>query len=176
MQRQMGQFDTALASFEQAGNADPKSVPAFLNQALICDALGKKKESIDSYNKVLAIDPDNALALNNLAFMTADTGSNLDQAMTWAERAKKRSPDNADVSDTLGYVYYRKNLNSEALRIFRQISQDHPQNSTFHLHLAMALLKQGDKQAARDEATKAMQSAATPDEKNKISSFVSQIG
>jgi tetratricopeptide (TPR) repeat protein len=176
MQRQMGQFDTALASFEQAGNADPKSIAAFLNQALICDALGKKKESIDSYNKVLAIDPDNALALNNLAFMTADSGANLDQAMTWAERAKKRSPDNADVSDTLGYVYFRKNLNSEALRIFRQLSQDHPQNATFHLHLAMALLKQGDKQAARDEATKAMQSAATPDEKNKITSFVSQIG
>ena len=90
MQRQMGQFDTALASFEQAGNADPKSVAAFLNQALICDALGKKKKSIDSYNKVLAVDPDNALALNNLAFMTADSGANLDQAMTWAERAKKR--------------------------------------------------------------------------------------
>ena len=68
MQRQMGQFDTALASFEQAGNADPKNVSAFLNQALICDALGKKKEAADSYNKVLAIDPDNALALNNLAY------------------------------------------------------------------------------------------------------------
>ncbi len=176
MQRQMGQFDTALASFEQAGNADPKNVSAFLNQALICDALGKRKEAIDSYNKVLAIDPDNALALNNLAFMTADTGTNLDQAMTWAERAKKRSPDNADISDTLGYVYFRKNLNGEALRIFRQLSQDHPQNSTFHLHLAMALAKQGDKQAAKDEAAKAMQSAATPDEKNKITSFMSQIG
>jgi tetratricopeptide (TPR) repeat protein len=176
MQRQMGQFDTALASFEQAGNADPKNVSAFLNQALICDALGKKKEAADSYNKVLAIDPDNALALNNLAMATADSGSNLDQAMTWAERAKKRAPDNADISDTLGYVYFRKNLNGEALRIFRQISQDHPQNATFHLHLAMALLKQGDKQAARDEAGKAMQLAPTPEEKNKINSFVSQIG
>jgi tetratricopeptide (TPR) repeat protein len=176
MQRQLGQFDTALASFEQAGNSDPKNAAAFLNQALICDALGKKKEAVDSYNKVLAIDPDNALALNNLAFMTADAGANLDQAMTWAERAKKRAPDNADISDTLGYVYYRKNLNGEALRIFRQLSQEHPQNSMFHLHLAMALLKQGDKQAARDEAGKAMQSAATPDQKNKVNSFVSQIG
>jgi tetratricopeptide (TPR) repeat protein len=176
MQRQLGQFDTSLASFEQAGDADPKNVSAFLNQALICDALGKKKEGIESYNKVLAIDPDNALALNNLAMMTAEGGANLDQAMTWAERAKKRAPDNADISDTLGYVYFRKNLNGEALRIFRQISQDHPQNPTFHLHLAMALLKEGDKKAARDEAGKALQLAPTADEKNKINSFVSQIG
>jgi tetratricopeptide (TPR) repeat protein len=175
MQRQLGQYDTALASFEQAGIADPKSVSAFLNQALICDALGKKKDATESYNKVLAIDPDNPLALNNLAFMTADSGANLDQAMTWAERAKKRAPSNPDISDTLGYVYYRKNLNSEALRIFRQLSQDHPQSSMFHFHLAMALVKQGDKQGGRDEASKALQSAATPAEKDKINTFVSQI-
>jgi tetratricopeptide (TPR) repeat protein len=176
MQRQMGQYDAALASFEQAGNADPKSTQAFLNQALICDALDKKKEANDSYNKVLAIDPDNALALNNLAYMQADAGTNLDQAMTYAERAKKRAPENPDVSDTLGYVYYRKNLNGEAVRIFRQLSQDHPQHALYRLHLAMALLQQGDKQAARDEAAKALQSAGTPDEKNKINSFVSKIG
>jgi len=176
MQRQLGQYDAALASFEQAGNADPKNTAAFLNQALICDALGKKKEAMDSYSKVLAIDPDNPMALNNLAFMTADEGSNLDQAMTWAERAKKHAPDNPDVSDTLGYVYYRKNLNSEALRIFRQLSQDHPQSAIFHLHLAMALFKQGDKEKARTEAEKAVQTAATPDEKTKATSFKSQIG
>ena len=178
MQRQLLQYDTALASFEQAGNADPKNVAAFLNQALVCEALGRKKEATDAYNKVLSIDPDNALVLNNLAFMVADSGSgaNLDQALTYAERAKKRAPESPDVSDTLGFVYYKKDLNSEALRIFRQLAQDHPQNSTFRLHLAMALLKSGDKQGAKDEATKALQSAATPDEKNRVTSFVSQIG
>ncbi len=133
MQRQLLQYDTALASFEQAGNADPKNVAAFLNQALVCEALGRKKEATDAYNKVLSIDPDNALVLNNLAYMTADSGasSNLDQALTYAERAKKRAPDSADVSDTLGFVYYKKDLNSEALRIFRQLTTDHPQNFTF---------------------------------------------
>jgi tetratricopeptide (TPR) repeat protein len=176
MQRQLGLYDRALASFEEAGNSDPKSVEAFLNQAMICDVLKKKKEAYDDYTKVLSIDPDNALALNNLAFMTADSGGNLDQAMTYAEKAKKKAPDNADVADTLGYVYYCKNVNGEALRIFRQLAQDHPQNSTFHFHLAMALAKQGDKQSAKDEASKALQLAPSPDQKDKISSFVNKIG
>jgi len=176
MQRQLLQYDTALASFEQAGNADPKNVAAFLNQALVCEALGRKKEATDAYNRVLAIDPDNPLVLNNLAYMTADTGNNLDQALTYAERAKKRAPDSPDVSDTLGFVYYKKDLNSEALRIFRQLAQEHPQSSTFHLHLAMALLKQGDKQGSKDEANKALQSATSPEEKNRVTAFVSQIG
>jgi tetratricopeptide (TPR) repeat protein len=175
MQRQLGQFDAALASFEQAGSADSKNAEAFLNRAMLFEALGKKTEAHDAYNKVLALQPENALALNNLAYLNADSGTNLDQAMTFAQRAKQKAPNNPDVSDTLGYVYYQKNLNTEAVRIFRQNVQDHPQNSMFHFHLAMALLKQGDKEGAREEATKALANAV-PAQQDKIRSFVNQIG
>jgi tetratricopeptide (TPR) repeat protein len=175
MQRELGQFDAALASFEQAGNADPQNAQAFLNRAMLFEALGKKTEAHDAYNKVLALQPENALALNNLAYLNADSGKNLDQAMTFAQRAKQKAPDNPDVSDTLGYVYYQKNLNAEAVRIFRQNVQDHPQNSMFHFHLAMALLKQGDKEGARQEAAKALANAV-PAQQDKIRSFVNQIG
>ena len=175
LQRELGQTQAALGSFEQAGNADGRNSAAFLNQGLLYEALGKKKEAGDAYNRVLGIDPENALALNNLAFLNAENGDNLDQAMTLAVRAKKKVPDSPDISDTLGYVYYKRNLNTEALSIFRQVVQDNPQNPTFHFHLAMALLKQGDRQGAKDEAQKAMKNAA-PDQQGKIRSFVNQIG
>jgi tetratricopeptide (TPR) repeat protein len=176
LQRQLKQYDAALGSFEQASNASPRSTAPLLNEAMLLEALGKKTQAIDAYNKVLGVDSQNALAMNNLAFLNAETGTNLDQAMTYAERAKKQFPDNPDITDTLGYVYYQKNLNNEAVRIFRQIVQDHPQNSTFHLHLAMALLKQGDKDGARSEAEKALKNTTQPDQQSKIRSFVSQIG
>ncbi len=176
LQRQVGQNDAALASFEQASKADPHNTSAALNEAIMLEALNRKKEAVDAYNRVLGIDPENPAALNNLAFINADSGTNLDQAMTFAERAKKRAPNSPDISDTLGFVYYQKNLNAEALRIFRQVVEGSPKNPTFRLHLAMALLKQGDKQGARDEAEKAMRSASRPDDQNKIRSFVSQIG
>jgi tetratricopeptide (TPR) repeat protein len=175
LQRVLGQNEPALASFEQATNADPKSIPALVNRGMLLDALGRKKDAADIYNKILGIDPNNALALNNLAFLNADSGTNLDQAMTFAERAKKQAPKSDDVSDTLGYVYFRKNLNAAALQIFEQNVQDQPQNPTFHLHLAMALLKKGDKQGARSEAEKALKTA-TPAQQQQIQSFVNQIG
>lgn len=176
LQRQLGQYDAALASFEQAANADPHNSAAVLNQAMLLEAVGKKKEAVTAYTKVLGMDPENALALNNLAFMNAETGTNLDQAMTFAERAKKKVPNSPDISDTLGYVYFQKNLNNEALTIFRQVVQEEPQNPTFHFHLAMALRKQGDRQAARDEANKALKAASQPDEQNRIRSFLNEIG
>ena len=176
IQRALGELPAALASFEQAGKADPTSAGAFLNQGMTLEAMGKKKEASALYNKVLGMDSGNAVALNNLAFLSAESGGDLDQAMSLAERAKKQQPTSPDISDTLGYVYYRKNLNAAAVQIFRQVVQDRPNNPTFRLHLAMALLKQGDKQGARQEAEKALQDASQPDEQNKIRAFVSQIG
>ncbi len=175
LQRVLGQNEAALTSFEQGNNADPKNPAALIDRGMLLDALGRKKEAADAYNKVLGIDPNNALVLNNLAFLNADSGTNLDQAMTFAERAKKQAPKSVDISDTLGYVYYRKNLNSEALQIFQQNVQDQPQNPTFHFHLAMALLKKGDKQGAREEAEKALKNAP-PSQQQQIQSFVGQIG
>jgi tetratricopeptide (TPR) repeat protein len=154
---------------------DPKNASAILNRATLLEELGRKKEAADLYNRVLGIDPNNILALNNLAFMNADNKTNLEQAQSFAERAKQRAPNSPDISDTLGYVYYQRNLNSEALDIFRRDVQQHPENSTFHLHLAMALLKQGDKSGAREEATRALKTAP-PNQQDRIKSFVNQIG
>jgi len=176
IQRQLGEYQPALGSFEQAGSTNPHSAEAFLNQAMLLESLNRMKEATDAYNKVLGIDPENALALNNLAFINAQAGANLDQAMTFAERAKKKYPNNPDISDTLGFIYLQKNLNPEAVHMFRQVLQDEPKNAIFRLHLAMALLKQGDKQGAREEAGKALKNTSQPDEQTKIRSFVNQIG
>ncbi len=175
VQRTLNQSDAALASFEEAGKVDPKSRDAFLNEAMLLDALQRKKEAADAYNKVLNLEPDNALALNNLAYLSAESGTNLDQAQTYAERAKKKAPNSPEVSDTLGYVYLQKNLNTQAAEIFRQNVAEHPDNASFRFHLAMALLKEGDKQGAKDQASRALQ-GANPDLQNKIKNFVGQIG
>jgi tetratricopeptide (TPR) repeat protein len=175
LQRGLGQNDNALNSFDQAIAINPRSSLALLTKAMLLESLGRKKEASDNYSKVLGIDPQNTLALNNLAFLNAQAKTSLDQAMTLATRAQRQVPNSPDVSDTLGYVYYQKNLNAEALQIFRKVVQDNPQNPTFHYHLAMALLKQGDKQGARDEAEKAMKNAP-PQQQNEIRQFVGQIG
>lgn len=176
LQRQLGQSTEALASFEQASKANPKDVNALLNRGMLLETLGRGSEASDLYNRVLGIDPDNPLALNNIAFMNAEQHTNLDQAMTFAERAKKRVPNSPDISDTLGFVYLQKNLNTEALRILKQVVQENPGNPTYHFHLAMALLKQGDRSGAKEEAQKALQSSSAQDQQDKIRTFMSQIG
>ena len=106
LQRQLGQNQQALNSFEQASKINPKDTNALLSQGMLLETLGKGSQASAIYNRVLGIDPENPLALNNIAFMNAEQGTNLDQAMTFAERAKKRVPNSPDISDTLGLRLY----------------------------------------------------------------------
>ncbi len=175
MQRRLGQNQASLASFEQAQNANPKGVEGPLQRALLLDDTGQKKEAREAYLKVLGVDPENVAALNNLAYIDAEAGRDLDQALTMVEKAKKQKPESPDISDTLGYIYYQKNLNQQAIQALKTAVGGDPKNATFRLHLAMALLKTGDKAGAKSEADRAL-ALATPQEQTKIRTFMSQIG
>jgi Flp pilus assembly protein TadD len=137
--------------------------------------MGQKEKAKEAYGQTLGVDPDNVIALNNLAFLNADSSQNLDQAMTYAERAKKKMPKSANVADTLGYVYYRKNLTDDAIRQLELAVQEDPKNPSFRLHLAMALLQRGDKNGARKQAATALR-GADAGQQQKIKTFMSQIG
>jgi tetratricopeptide (TPR) repeat protein len=175
LERAMNQNDAALTSFEQAAKISPENADAYLNKAMILEAMGQKDKAKQAYSQTLGVDPDNVIALNNLAFLNADSGQNLDQAMTYAERAKKKLPKSANVADTLGYVYYRKKLTDDAIRQLEMAVQQDPKNASFRLHLAMALLQRGDKTGARKEAETALH-GADAEQQQKIKIFMSQIG
>lgn len=174
IQQALDEKDAALDSFEKASKANPGNASALVSRAGLLEAMGQKTKARDVYNQALGVDPDNVLALNNLAYISADAGENLDQAMTFAERAKKRMPKSASVSDTLGYVYYRKNLTEQAIHELQSAVDADPKNAAYRLHLAMALLKRGDKSGAKREAATALRTADT-DQQQKIHSFMNQI-
>lgn len=174
VQRMLNEKEASLASYEQASKASPGNAEALLNRAMTLEAMGQIDKARDVYNQTLGVDPDNVLALNNLAFLNAERNQDLDQAMSYAERAKKRVPNNPNISDTLGYIYFRKNLTEDAVRELQAAVKGDPKNPSYRLHLAMALLKRGDKSGARREAESALQSADTG-QQEKIRSFLNQI-
>ena len=90
-------------------------------------------------------DPNNAVVLNNLAFLLAETGGDLDDALTKAQRAKQMLPSLSEISDTLGWIYLKKNLADNAIDIFKDLVTKQPSHSTYHYHLGMAYSQKGDK-------------------------------
>ena len=89
--------------------------------------------------------------MNNLAFLVADVGANLEEALNLSQQVVKRAPQQPDFADTLGWIYLKKGTADAALGIFTNLARKHPENATYRYHLGLALLGQGDKTKARAE-------------------------
>jgi tetratricopeptide (TPR) repeat protein len=124
--------------------------------ALIVEAQGHRDDAVKRYESVLQIDEHAAVAANNLAWHYADTGTKLDAALQLAQIATGAMPDAAAVNDTLGWVYYKKNLPALAVPEFQKALKAEPNNGVFHYHLGAAYAAAGDKLKARQSLSRAI--------------------
>jgi tetratricopeptide (TPR) repeat protein len=174
-QRRTGDLTSASASFNKAKDLAPNNVVPFVELALMADSAGQKDKARPLYEQILKIQPDHPIALNNLAYMLAETGADLDQAMTMAQRAKQKLPQDSNVADTLGWIYIKKNLSDPAITIFRELIRIEPDRSTYHFHLAMALAQKGDKASAKKELEAALRKQPAKDEEQKIRELLLKV-
>jgi putative PEP-CTERM system TPR-repeat lipoprotein len=119
-------------------------------QQAIAEQLLVKKEypaAIARYRAILEINPDNAVALNNLAWLLGEAGD--PKAREYAERAYQLTPFQPNVVDTLGWSLVRTGDVARGAQLLRLASNLAPKNNEIRLHLGRALAKSGDKDAAR---------------------------
>ena len=127
---------------------------------MILETIGPADQAKAVYEQILKIDPNQAIALNNLAFRKAEEGLDLDSALTMAQKARQIQPNATAMADTLGWIYIKKNMSADAERIFKDLVKKEPANSTFHYHYGMALMQKGDKSSARRELETALKRQA----------------
>jgi Flp pilus assembly protein TadD len=128
------------------------------------------------YEQSIKVDPNNALALNNLAYLIAEGNGDLDTALTYATRAKQALPKYPEINDTLGWIYLKKNLTDNALDTFRDLVVQAPQNPVYHYHYAMALLQKGDRETARKECRSALADKPNKEQASEIQLLISKLG
>ncbi len=108
------------------------------------------------YDRALRVDPNYALAANNLAYSLAERGMNLDRALELAKMARERLPRDPRVADTLGWVYYKRGQYREALPLLQEAAKNLPDNPAVRYHLGMVHYRLGNYQEARQELLAAL--------------------
>jgi putative PEP-CTERM system TPR-repeat lipoprotein len=151
-----GRLDEARQEFENLAKRQPKLVWAHTVVATILEAQQKHMEARKWYERALEIDSSAAVAANNLAWMYASHGENLDIALQLAQTAKRQLPDHPHVNDTLGWIYYLKNLPDLAVPPLEHSVKLSPENPILHFHLGLAYTKLGDKLKARRSLEQAL--------------------
>jgi tetratricopeptide (TPR) repeat protein len=168
-------YPQAIEELKKAHELLPESTAVLNTLALLLENGGNHQEAKKAYEKSLLKDPSNPEALNNLAYLMAETGGNLDEALTLATRAKQKLPNFMEISDTIGWIYLKKNLSDSAIDIFKDLTAKVPQNATYHYHYAMALVQKGDKNAALKECKLALGAKPAKEEEQHINDLIAKI-
>jgi putative PEP-CTERM system TPR-repeat lipoprotein len=127
--------------------AHPDDVPVRLVLGQAQQDAGNLDAAIAEYERVLGAWPDNAVALNNLAWLYA--GRHDERALAMAERAHAAAPDAGEVTDTLGWLLVQRGDIRRALSLLRDAAERSPDVPEIRYHLAVALVRDGATAEAR---------------------------
>jgi tetratricopeptide (TPR) repeat protein len=152
-----GKLDQARAEFDQMVERDGgKNVAAATMAAMIVHSQGKKADAKKRYETIMSTSPKAVVAANNLAWMYQEDNEKLDDALRLAQLAAAAMPDSAEVQDTIGMIYFKKELPALAVSAFERSVEKAPDSADYHYHLAMALAKAGESKRARESAAQAI--------------------
>lgn len=150
-----GKTDQAAKEFEAVLAKDPKVIQAHMMLGIIHDGREEYDKAQPHYEAILKLDPQFAPAANNLAWIIVEHGGNIDFALSHAQIARERQPNDPHIADTLGWIYYKKNASLLAVSLLREAVDKLPNEPVVYYHFGMAQKKNGDAAGAK----KALQTA-----------------
>jgi tetratricopeptide (TPR) repeat protein len=138
--------------------------------SLLATLTGREAAAAELLERVLAIEPNHAMALNNLGYQRLVRAESIERTTDMIERAHAFMPDDANVLDTIGWLRYRqgrfdadpvaktpgaRQLLEEALRAASATGEG--PSPELHDHLGDARWRRGDREGAIAAWTRALQ-------------------
>jgi len=149
-------LDRAVSQLQRAATLNAKNAALWTTLGSLQEREGKIADAERSYQNALKADANAAVAANNLAWLYCQNGGDLDKALELANRARQAAPRQANVSDTLAWIMYKRKLFAAAIPLLREAVGRDPNRASFRVHLAASLLAAGQKDSARTELETAL--------------------
>jgi len=146
----------AISDYEDILKINPEYLPACMALGTIYDRQGEKEKAEKYYRKALKIKGDFAPAANNLAFILAEKGGNISEALRLAQLARQNMPKDANVMDPLGWIFYLQGTYDKAISEFKESLALNPDSAIANYHLGLALYETDEFEKAREHMKKAL--------------------
>jgi tetratricopeptide (TPR) repeat protein len=118
---------------------------------------------------LLAKNPDEPGVNNDLGYLYADQGKNLEKAEAMIRKAVEEDPENSSYLDSLAWVLYKRGKKAEALPLLEKAVKNlTTDDATIHDHLGQVYFDLGEREKARAswrEAERIAASAKPPDKR-----------
>ena len=136
------------------------------------------------YKRLLELDPDNVIALNNLAWIMCEEQGRYQQALELARHGLQIAPNYTDLIDTCGVIYSRLGQYEEAIQNFVKCLELYPDKAlpsvASYLHLGRTLARIGRKDEAVERLKKALElnteiGGLTATERDKAQNLINEL-
>lgn len=170
------QFDKAVERFEQILETyqDEPSAKQIVRQcqfslSAIYSVTGNLSKSEKILEVIYAEEPDDPSVNNDLGYLYADQGKNLEQAESMILKAVKAEPENAAYLDSHGWVLFKLGKFAEAVEpLEKAVKLQSGGDGTIHDHLGdvyLRLNREADARKAWEAALKEAEAETQPDAK-----------
>lgn len=145
---QQGQTGNAIDAWTKWTTAHPSDANAMALLGALEEVSGNKQLAQVDYKRSLQIQPQQALAANNLAYMMLQNGGDVDVALSLAQIARKAMPNSPNTADTLAWAYYKKGTYQFARDLLEDAVKIEPNSAAIEYHLGMVYAKLRDRHDA----------------------------
>jgi tetratricopeptide (TPR) repeat protein len=132
--------------------------------AILLHTTGRTAEAAGLYEQLLALEPDNVVAMNNLAWIMSEEQGKYREALDLAQRGLEIAPDYSDLVDTRGVVYYRLGQFDKAAEDLRKCIRSGASTAragvATRFYLAKVLVELGERDQAVAQLNEALQMQA----------------
>jgi tetratricopeptide (TPR) repeat protein len=123
--------------------------PLLLLQANAYEQAGRWPDTKAALTQALALAPDQPLLLNFLGYSKLEHHEDLDAAEAMVRKASELAPDDASITDSLGWAQFKRGKLQEAITTLQSAAEKDPDQADIQEHLGDALYKSGRRYEAR---------------------------
>lgn len=129
----------------------------YLELGYACSRLKQDNDAINYFTKAKELNPTNHVAYNGIAEVYRDNKKDIDQAMTWYQKALSVKTDERKACFGMGYCLNSKGRYSEALSYLKKAIEKEPTYTAAYVELGYSYFKTGENAQAETNLKKALE-------------------
>ncbi|MFZ5568813.1 MAG: tetratricopeptide repeat protein [Thermodesulfobacteriota bacterium] len=157
------QYDQSESILKAGLDVNPNNTRLLFRLGVVYHKCNKKDDSIAQMEKVVQLDPEDAHALNYLGYTYLELNRKLDQAENLIRKALELLPDDGYITDSLGWLYFKRGEYEKAVEILRKAADLVPDDPIILEHLGDAYLKTENPEKALKSYQQALSSSKKKD-------------
>ena len=149
-----GKLEEAIREFETIVAKSPQQLSTLMILGMLHEQQKDFARATAKYEEVLKINARFGPAANNLAWILLEHGGDKERALSLAETARQALPRDPNIADTLGWVYYHKQMYTKSVSLLQESVDQLPEHPLILYHYGMAQYANNNPDEAKQSLAK----------------------